>query len=101
MKKDRISKEEILNQLNQSAETKEEVIGKKPRMARGSSDLANKYKFTYAKTYKDLPNWKKQVIDNKEYDDRIYKEFIEEVIRETEQSQVDWRKVSKHIRIVR
>lgn len=56
---------------------------------RGTSDLANKYKFTYAKTYKDLPNWKKQVIDNKEYDDRIYKEFIKEVIREAEQSKTD------------
>ena len=60
-----------------------------PPKPRGTSDLANKYKFTYAKTYKDLPLWKKQVIDNKEYDDRIYKEFIKEVIREAEQSKTD------------
>jgi len=64
----------------------EEADAPKPR---GTSDLANKYKFIYAKTYKDLPEWKKQVIDNKEYDDRIYKEFIKEVIREAEQSKTD------------
>ena len=32
--------------------------------------------------------WKKQVIDNNEYNDRIYNEFISEVIQEAEQIEV-------------
>jgi len=88
MKKDRISKEEILEQLNQAAAS---IVDKteppvKPRKARGSSDLGNRYKFAHKNVYNNLPEWKKLVIDNNEYNDRIYNEFVREVIEEAEQS---------------
>jgi hypothetical protein len=97
MKKDKISKEEILKQLEQMTKaqcgslldsiiTEEMVSPVKP--TKGSSDLANRYKFAYKDVYDNLPEWKKQVIDNKKYNDRIYKEYIKDVISQAEQKQV-------------
>jgi hypothetical protein len=91
MKKDRISKEEILEQLNQAAAS---IVDKteppvKPRKARGSSDLGNRYKFAYKEVYNNLPEWKQQVIDDKKYNDRIYNEYIKEVISQAEQKQAE------------
>ena len=86
-KKIRLSKKEILESLN--SETLPEQQEKESTKSRGTSDLANKYKFIHDKVYKDLPNWKKQVIDNKEYNDRIYTEFVKEVIVQTEQSEIE------------
>ena len=89
-KKTRTTKEEILNQLN--LHSNEEVRDNpevKPRIARGSSDLGNRYKFAHKNVYNNLPEWKKPVIDNNEYNDRIYEEFVKEVIQEAEQIKVE------------
>ena len=90
-KKVRITKEEVLNQLNfrSDEEVKENDSQVKPRKARGSSDLGNRYKFAHKNVYNNLPEWKKLVIDNNEYNDRIYNEFVREVIEEAEQSKAE------------
>jgi hypothetical protein len=105
MKKDRISKEEILKQLEQM--TKAHNVDDRTKAAgslldsivdemvspvkptKGSSDLANRYKFAYKDVYDNLSEWKKQVIDDKKYNDRIYKEYIKDVISQAEQKQVE------------
>tara|TARA_Y100001951_G_C11223661_1_gene230336 strand:- start:309 stop:623 length:315 start_codon:yes stop_codon:yes gene_type:complete len=49
-----------------------------------SDDMAEVYRAAYSFVYDALPHWKRQVIDDKLYDDRIYKDFTKEVIRNAE-----------------
>ena len=46
--------------------------------------MSEKYRAAYSSVYNALPSWKQKVIDDKLYDDRIYKEFTKEVIRDAE-----------------
>jgi hypothetical protein len=90
-KKTRTTKEEAQNELNlhSNEEVEENEPQVKPCKARGSSDLGNRYKFAHKNVYNNLPEWKKPVIDNNEYNDRIYEEFVKEVIQEAEQIKVE------------
>ena len=46
--------------------------------------MAEAYRAAYQKNYNELSTWKKQAVDSKSIDDRIYKEFIKQVIRDAE-----------------
>ena len=49
-----------------------------------NKSLSDKYRAAYSSVYNALPHWKRQVIDEKLYDDRIYNEFAKDVIRNAE-----------------
>lgn len=45
---------------------------------------AEKYRAAFEKVFLTLPAWKQAVILSKNYDDRIYNEFVKEVVIEVE-----------------
>ena len=47
-------------------------------------NMAEAYRAAYQKNYNELSTWKKQAVDSKSIDDRIYKELIKQVIRDAE-----------------
>ena len=54
------------------------------KKANADPTMADKYRAAHFSVYDALPHWKRQVIDEKLYDDRIYKEFTKEVIANAE-----------------
>lgn len=55
-------------------------------------DLKNKYKNTYKELFNKLPEWRKKEVltcyTSKDYDNRFYTEFVQEVIELSEQSPI-------------
>lgn len=78
-------KVQCANEENDPPPKGEKPLESKSEAKKGSSDsMADKYRAAYSFVYDALPHWKRQVIDEKLYNDRIYKEFTKEVISNAE-----------------